>query len=129
MTRITRRRVLAAGAGALGVGLIARRGGAAEFTYRCGNNVPATYPLNVRASEAAERIRQATGGRFDLQIFPNGQLGTDSDMLSQVRSGAIQFYTASGRWSRASSTPPPRPTAPTSPRSMPRSSRRSRRTA
>jgi len=96
MTRITRRRVLAAGAGALGASLIARRGGAAEFTYRFGNNVPATYPLNLRATEAAERIRQATGGRFDLQIFPNGQLGTDSDMLSQVRSGAIQFYTASG---------------------------------
>jgi tripartite ATP-independent transporter DctP family solute receptor len=96
MTRITRRRVLAAGAGALGIGLAARRGAAAEFTYRYGNNVPATYPLNVRVTAAAERIRQATGGRFDLQIFPNGQLGTDSDMLSQVRSGAIQFYTASG---------------------------------
>jgi tripartite ATP-independent transporter DctP family solute receptor len=98
MTRFTRRRVLAAGAaaGALGVTLIARRGDAAEFTYRYANNVPATYPLNVRATEAAERIRQETGGRFDLQIFPNGQLGTDSDMLSQVRSGAIQFFTASG---------------------------------
>jgi tripartite ATP-independent transporter DctP family solute receptor len=37
-----------------------------------------------------------TSGRFDLQVFPNGQLGTDTDMLSQVRSGAIHFYTASG---------------------------------
>jgi tripartite ATP-independent transporter DctP family solute receptor len=96
MTRITRRRVLAAGAGTLGAAMLGRRAGAAEFTYRFGNNVPASYPLNLRVTEAAERIRQATGGRFDLQIFPNGQFGTDTDMLSQVRSGAIQFFTASG---------------------------------
>jgi tripartite ATP-independent transporter DctP family solute receptor len=98
MARISRRRFVAAGAaaGALGITMMTRRSAAAEFTWRYGNNVPATYPLNTRAVAAAERIRAATGGRFDLQVFPNGQLGTDSDMLSQVRSGAIQFYTASG---------------------------------
>ncbi|MDB5402663.1 MAG: TRAP-type transport system periplasmic protein [Acetobacteraceae bacterium] len=68
----------------------------AEFVFKFGNNVPETYPLNVRATQAADRIRSATNGRFDLRIFPAGQLGTDTDMLSQVRSGAIEFYTASG---------------------------------
>jgi tripartite ATP-independent transporter DctP family solute receptor len=72
------------------------RAKAAEFVFKYGNNVPETYPLNVRVGLAAERIRTATNGRFDLQIFPAGQLGTDTDMLSQVRSGAIDFYTASG---------------------------------
>jgi tripartite ATP-independent transporter DctP family solute receptor len=72
------------------------RAQAAEFVFKYGNNVPETYPLNVRVNQAAERIRTATNGRFDLQIFPAGQLGTDTDMLSQVRSGAIDFYTASG---------------------------------
>lgn len=69
---------------------------AAAFTFKYGNNVPETYPLNVRTKQAADRIRTATDGRFDLQIFPAGQLGTDTDMLSQVRSGALEFYTASG---------------------------------
>src|SRR5450755_4788153 len=69
---------------------------AARFVFKFGNNVPDTYPLNVRTKQAAERIRTATDGAFDLQIFPAGQLGTDTDMLSQVRSGAIDFYTASG---------------------------------
>jgi TRAP-type transport system periplasmic protein len=72
------------------------RAQAAEFVFKYGNNVPETYPLNVRVSQAADRIRSVTNGRFDLQIFPAGQLGTDTDMLSQVRSGAIDFYTASG---------------------------------
>ncbi len=69
---------------------------AARFVFKYGNNVPDTYPLNVRTKAAAERIRAATNGDFDMQIFPAGQLGTDNDMLSQVRSGAIQIYTASG---------------------------------
>jgi hypothetical protein len=69
---------------------------AADYVFKFGNNVPETYPLNVRTRAAADRIRAATNGQFDLQIFPAGQLGTDTDMLSQVRSGAIDFYTASG---------------------------------
>ncbi len=98
-SKITRRRFMkaAAASGAVvSVAFIARPGNAAEFVFKYANNVRASYPLNLRTVEAAERIRQATGGRFDLQVFPNGQLGTDSDMLSQVRSGAIQFFTASG---------------------------------
>lgn len=91
MTELGRRAVLAA---PLGFGIV--RAQAAEFVFKYANNVPETYPLNVRVGQAAERIRAATNGRFDLQIFPAGQLGTDTDMLSQVRSGAIDFYTASG---------------------------------
>jgi tripartite ATP-independent transporter DctP family solute receptor len=33
---------------------------------------------------------------MEIQIFPNNQLGGDTDMLSQLRSGAIQFFTLSG---------------------------------
>jgi TRAP-type transport system periplasmic protein len=76
--------------------LLRSRAEAAEFVFKFGNNVPASYPLNTRVKEAAARIRQATNGRFDLQIFPAGELGTDTDMLTQVRSGALQFFTTSG---------------------------------
>jgi tripartite ATP-independent transporter DctP family solute receptor len=88
--------VTAAVATPLAFGIPRARAQAAEFVFKFGNNVPETYPLNVRVTQAAERIRSATNGRFDLQVFPAGQLGTDTDMLSQVRSGAIEFYTASG---------------------------------
>ena len=80
----------------LAFGIRRARAQAAEFVFKFGNNVPATYPLNVRVSQAAERIKGATGGRFDLQIFPAGQLGTDTDMLSQVRSGARKSAACDG---------------------------------
>jgi tripartite ATP-independent transporter DctP family solute receptor len=52
--------------------------------------------MNVRAREMAAAIKAETNGRFDLQVFPNNQLGSDTDMLSQIRSGGIEFFTLSG---------------------------------
>ncbi len=68
----------------------------AEFTLKFASNLPATHPLNVRIKEAAEAIRKDSAGRVDIQQFPNSQLGSDTDMLSQIRSGAIDFFTLSG---------------------------------
>ncbi|MCG2640450.1 MULTISPECIES: TRAP transporter substrate-binding protein [Bradyrhizobium] len=72
------------------------RAQAAEFTYKYANNLPDSHPLNVRAKEMAAAIKSETGGKFDLQIFPNNQLGSDTDMLSQIRSGGVEFFTLSG---------------------------------
>ena len=69
---------------------------AAEFKLKYANNLPAIHPMNIRAKEAADAIRKETNGRVDIQIFPSNQLGSDTDMLSQVRSGAIDFFTMSG---------------------------------
>ncbi len=44
----------------------------------------------------AAAIKTETNGRFDLQIFPNNQLGADTDVLSQLRSGGVEFFTMSG---------------------------------
>ena len=52
--------------------------------------------MNVRAKEMAAAIKAETNGRVDLQIFPNNQLGSDTDMLSQMRSGGVEFFTLSG---------------------------------
>jgi tripartite ATP-independent transporter DctP family solute receptor len=92
--KITRRALLA-GAGAIAVP--ARYAQAqAEFGFKYANNLPLAHPMNVRAKEMADAIRAETKGRVDIEIFPNNQLGSDTDMLSQVRSGGIEFFTLSG---------------------------------
>jgi TRAP-type transport system periplasmic protein len=68
----------------------------AEFTYKYANNLPVTHPMNTRAKEMADAIKAETKGRVEIQIFPSNQLGGDTDMLSQIRSGGIQFFTLSG---------------------------------
>jgi TRAP-type transport system periplasmic protein len=68
----------------------------AEFVFKWGTNVPRAHPLNVHAHRAAEAIRQETNGRFDLQLFPNNELGGDSTMFAQLRSGELECFTLSG---------------------------------
>lgn len=68
----------------------------AEYKLKFASNLPAIHPLNVRAKQACEAIYKESGGRVEIQVFPNNQLGSDTDMLSQVRSGAIDFFTLSG---------------------------------
>lgn len=93
MITMNRRRFLASSAvGASALGILSRPASAAEFVYKFGNNVPETHPTNVAARKAAERILHESGGRVEIKLFPNNQLGADTDMLSQVRSGALELY-------------------------------------
>ncbi|HEY1392823.1 MAG TPA: TRAP transporter substrate-binding protein [Methylibium sp.] len=90
------RRSLLAGAGALALSTGRAQAQRAEFSYKYANNLPVSHPMNLRAKEMVDAIRADTKGRVDIQIFPNNQLGGDTDMLSQVRSGGIEFFTLSG---------------------------------
>jgi len=92
------RRTLLAGAGACALAASSGRAFAqqAEFSYKYANNLPATHPMNIRAQEMVEAIRAETKGRVDIQVFPNNQLGSDTDVLSQLRSGGVEFFTLSG---------------------------------
>ena len=96
MTRLTRRSALVAGAALPLFAIRTRPANAAEFSYKYANNSPLTHPLTVRTMEAAARVKEKTSGRVEIQVFPNNQLGSDTDMLSQLRSGAIEFFTLSG---------------------------------
>ena len=91
------RRGFSLGAASLGASAFAiRRAHAADFTYKYANNLPISHPMNKRALEAADKIREETGGRFELQVYPSNQLGSDTDTLGQIRSGAVEFFTLSG---------------------------------
>jgi len=50
----------------------------------------------LRIIEASEAIKKQTNGLVDLQVYPNSQLGSEPDMFSQTRSGALDFMSTSG---------------------------------
>jgi tripartite ATP-independent transporter DctP family solute receptor len=97
--RLSRRRLLGSSV-SIAAGLITApfvaRAQQAQWSYKYANNLPETHPMNIRAREMAAAIKEQTGGRFDLQIFPSSQLGSDTDTLSQIRSGGVEFFTLSG---------------------------------
>ena len=92
---MTRRQILT-GALALPLFSIAHRPArAAEFELKYATGQDPAHPVNVRAKQAHDRIREATSGRVDIKIFPANQLGSDTDLLSQVRNGSVDFLNLS----------------------------------
>ena len=67
-----------------------------KYRLRYGTAFPASHPGVVRIVEAAEVIKKQSGGLVNLQVYPNSQLGSEPDMFSQTRSGALDFMSTSG---------------------------------
>lgn len=101
MVGLRRRSLLGQGARAFGAAALgaalrpppARAGANPEIKLKLGNDLPVSHPVNVRLKEAVEAIGSETGGRVAITLFPNNQLGSDTDMLSQMRAGALQLAT------------------------------------
>ncbi|WP_158741882.1 TRAP transporter substrate-binding protein [Acidisphaera sp. L21] len=56
-----------------------------------GLDLTTDHPTTVNATAAAKKIKDATNGDVEVQIFANSQLGDDTHMLSNLRSGAMQM--------------------------------------
>ena len=70
--------------------------GQAQYKLKFANIMPVDHPLNVRMREASATIKERTNGQVDIQVYPASQLGTDADMLAQLRSGGIDFFGQTG---------------------------------
>jgi TRAP-type transport system periplasmic protein len=93
MKKVSRRTILSGAGLVLGSQLLSTRSWAAEFTLRLGHDVPESHSIHKRLVEAAEEVSKQTKERVSIQIFSNSQLGSSVDMLSQVRSGALDMMT------------------------------------
>jgi TRAP-type transport system periplasmic protein len=94
--RLTRRTLIASTATIGAAAILPRYARAAEFEYKMGHSTPAVHPFHKHLLAVSERIGKETGGRMKLNVFPNSQLGGDNDLLSQVRSGAIEICQPAG---------------------------------
>lgn len=64
---------------------------ARRTVIRFGLDLTTDHPTTLNATAAARTIKEATNGEIEIQIFPNSQLGDDTHMLSNLRSGAMQM--------------------------------------
>ena len=99
MTSIIGRRGFTSGVAATGLAASAirpARAQGAKTRLRYGTAFPTDHPGAKRIAEAATAIAADTNGQVDLQVYPNSQLGSEPDMFSQTRSGALDFMSTSG---------------------------------
>lgn len=100
MPKLSRRSLLKSAAGAVAAGSLLKSPAvlaqAAPLKVKFGNDLPATHSVNVRLKEAIEAISAETKGQVAISLFPNNQLGSDTDMMTQLRSGALELATMPG---------------------------------
>jgi tripartite ATP-independent transporter DctP family solute receptor len=93
-TGITRKQFIGGlAAGAVGLtGFRPRRAAAARpVTMKFGVDLATDHPTTVAAIAAGKQIEAETQGRIKVQVFPNSELGNDTNMLSELRSGAMHM--------------------------------------
>jgi tripartite ATP-independent transporter DctP family solute receptor len=92
---INRRSFVKASASAAALTLVCtRRARAADFNLKIGTTMPSSMASVTDLHKIADRISADTAGKVDLKVFPDSQLGSDADMLSQLRSGALPMLSA-----------------------------------
>tara|TARA_R110002126_G_scaffold214719_1_gene360955 strand:- start:268 stop:1149 length:882 start_codon:yes stop_codon:yes gene_type:complete len=63
----------------------------AETVLKFGHPAPDGDLTNKMAMMFAEDVKSGTNGSVTVQVFPNGQLGTDEQLIDGVRSGILDF--------------------------------------
>lgn len=76
---------------ATAIALLSATAGLAEITLKFAHPVPESDPQHAMATFFAEELAKRTDGEITVQIFPNGQLGNDQQMIDGVRSGIIDI--------------------------------------
>jgi tripartite ATP-independent transporter DctP family solute receptor len=93
ITRLTRRAFLATStlaAGAVAAPTVLR---AQPVVIRWGETIPASHPQVQMAERIAKDVKEKSSGRIDIQVFPNGQLGTNQQVIESLAAGAVQLTT------------------------------------
>jgi TRAP-type transport system periplasmic protein len=100
MLLVSRRMLLGSAAGAVAAGTMLKTPAVlaqtAPLKLKFGNDLPVTHSVNVRLKEAIEAITAETSSKVTINLFPNNQLGSDTDMMTQLRSGALELATMPG---------------------------------
>ena len=68
----------------------------AKLNMKIAISLPESHPTSAALKAACAEILKESNGRLTMEVYPNGQLGSDTDTVSQVRSGAIDFVCTAG---------------------------------
>lgn len=74
----------------------ARPARAESFSYRFGHAFALSHPIHTSLVKAAEKTKADTAGALDIEVLGGSQLGSDVNLLQQVRAGSVDFTIQAG---------------------------------
>ena len=72
-----------------------RADGVEKVVLKLAHVLDQSHPVHEAMVYMAERIDEKSGGLVELQIFPSGQLGSESESIEQVQRGALAMVKTS----------------------------------
>ncbi len=87
---MTRRHILLTAA-ALAGSLLAGAGAHAQTVLKASDVHPAGYPNVVAIENMGKKLEAATNGRYKIQMFAGGVLGSEKEVIEQTQIGAINI--------------------------------------
>lgn len=70
-------------------------GGSNQITLRLGHVLDQQHPVHAGMAYMAQRLDEISAGTVRLQIFPNGQLGSETECIEQVQRGVLAMVKTS----------------------------------
>ncbi len=64
---------------------------AQEYRWKLGHVLAPTHPYNLAAVEFAKAVENETKGKVKIEVHHSGALGSEKDMIEQVRFGAMEM--------------------------------------
>lgn len=66
-------------------------GGDKEVTLKLPHNLNEQHPVHLALTEFARLVEEKTDSSVKIQIFPNGQLGSETEVLEQLQAGGVDM--------------------------------------
>lgn len=60
-----------------------------RIVLKLGHGLDQKHPVHAGMVYMAQRLREKSAGTVELQIFPNGQLGSETECIEQLQRGAL----------------------------------------
>ncbi|MEX0331160.1 MAG: TRAP transporter substrate-binding protein [Puniceicoccaceae bacterium] len=79
----------------LGRGSGQEEGAAGKVVLKLAHVLDQSHPVHLAMENMAEELDAVSGGLMELQIFPNGQLGSETDSIEQVQKGVLAMVKTS----------------------------------
>lgn len=61
------------------------------LVFRLAEGQSEDHPTTKADERFAELVRERSDGRIDIQVFPSGQLGSETSTIEQVQTGVLEF--------------------------------------
>lgn len=70
----------------------AAAGGAEQtVSMKLSHGLAEDHAVHIQLTKWAEAVKEKSGGTIDIQIVPNGQLGSEADNISSIQAGALEM--------------------------------------